>query len=333
MPPPWGPGGLLLLAGGTALLSLLLTRVVLVLLYRGRVLDHPGERSSHTVPVPRGGGLGILGALVPIWLGLTGSQASLGPLLPLFAGLGLLILICWMDDVRSLPARVRLLAQGAAVGLGLLTLPADALLFQGLLSPLADRLLAGLAWVWFLNVYNFMDGLDGLVGGQTVVLGAGIALLGLILPALAPIAPLAAALGGAALGFLWWNWRPARLFMGDVGSVPLGFLLGWMLLTLAGHGLWPAALLLPAYFLADTGITLLRRLARGEKVWQAHRQHLYQRATRSLPHDGVAKRVLAGGAGLAAAALLSVPYPPGGLLLGSLALAALWLSLERAAQR
>ena len=102
-------------------------------------------------------------------------------------------------------------------------------------------------------------------------------------------------LAGAAVGFLWWNWSPAKVFFGDVGSVPLGFLLGWLLLTLAGHGYWAAAIILPLYYLVDATLTLLERLARGEKIWEAHRSHYYQQAVqKGLSHAHVSRLILTG---------------------------------------
>ena len=107
------------------------------------------------------------------------------------------------------------------------------------------------------------------------------------------LAALAATIAAAALGFLPWNWAPARIFLGDVGSVPLGFLLGFLLLGVAASGHWKIALILPLYFLADATITLLRRLALGERVWQPHRRHFYQQAvTRGLGHAAVVRRVI-----------------------------------------
>jgi UDP-N-acetylmuramyl pentapeptide phosphotransferase/UDP-N-acetylglucosamine-1-phosphate transferase len=147
--------------------------------------------------------------------------------------------------------------------------------------------------VWFANLFNFMDGIDGIAGGEATAVGIGIALVAGTGGAFELIAP-SVAVAAAALGFLVWNWHPARIFMGDVGSVPLGYLLGYLLLALAARGEWAAAVILPLYFLADATLTLLRRLARGERVWQAHREHFYQRAVqRGLRHDAVVLRVVA----------------------------------------
>ena len=142
-----------------------------------------------------------------------------------------------------------------------------------------ERALLGLALLWFVNLTNFMDGIDWMTVAEVVPVTAGLVLFGLMgaLPREAMIVALA--LGGATIGFAPVNRPVARLFLGDVGSLPIGLLLGWLLVVLAGTGHFAAALLLPLYYLADATMTLLRRLVKGEPVWQAHRTHFYQRAT------------------------------------------------------
>ena len=136
-------------------------------------------------------------------------------------------------------------------------------------------------------------------------------------------------------GFLPWNWSPARIFLGDVGSVPLGYLLGWLLLLAAIEGAWAAALILPAYYLADASLTLLRRAARGEKVWRAHRQHAYQRAVRGgLSHRWVAGALAALNLVLIALAVLLAPdWPWAALAAAGLAVFGLLAYFERAGAR
>ncbi len=153
--------------------------------------------------------------------------------------------------------------------------------------------MAGLLWVWFINLFNFMDGIDGLAGVEAACIGFGIALVPVAAALPDVFGTFGIAIAAASLGFLIWNWHPAKIFLGDIGSVPLGFLLGWLLLWLAANGQWAAAVILPLYYLADATITLLRRGVRGEKVWQAHRQHFYQHAVRhGLDHDQVVRHVL-----------------------------------------
>jgi UDP-N-acetylmuramyl pentapeptide phosphotransferase/UDP-N-acetylglucosamine-1-phosphate transferase len=167
--------------------------------------------------------------------------------------------------------------------------------FQGWLIPGLDAVAAGLLWLWFINLFNFMDGIDGLAGSEAAAVALGLLLFAGFGDGRDPgLAALAATAAAAALGFLVWNWAPARIFLGDVGSVPSGYLLGFLLLDVAARGGWKIALILPLYFLADATVTLARRLAHGERVWQAHREHFYQQAAqRGLGHAAVVRRVIA----------------------------------------
>ncbi len=206
--------------------------------------------------------------------------------------------------MRSLGATVRLASHFGAAALGL-ALALDGLVFQGWLPLWLDRALAALAWVWFVNLFNFMDGIDGISGVEAAAIGGGLALV-LAQAGQLDHGPLALALAAAATGFLVWNWHPARIFLGDVGSVPLGYLLGWLLLDAAARGLWAPALILPLYYLADATWTLARRIARREPFWKAHRQHFYQRAVAGgLGHARVALTILAADLRLVLLALLA----------------------------
>ncbi|MBI3445977.1 MAG: glycosyltransferase family 4 protein [Magnetospirillum sp.] len=299
------------LAAGVALvLSVVGTRIALAWLLERRYLDHPNERSSHSAPIPRGGGLAVTPAILLAWGGLMVSQGMDAWNGFLLAGAVVLLVLSWLDDRHTLAAAPRFLIHGAAVAAALACLEPDALVFQGWLPLWADRLLAALGWLWFLNLYNFMDGIDGITGIETACLGLGIALL-------APFAAGPALICAAAgLGFLVWNWHPARIFLGDAGSIPLGFLLGGLLVQLAVSGHVAAALILPAYYLADATITITRRLFNGEKIWQAHRKHFYQRAVQGgRSHAQVSLAIAAGNLVLMAASVLAVS---GQVLAGSL---------------
>ncbi len=257
------------------------TGAVLHALRELQIMDLPNPRSNHLLPTPRGGGIAVTSTVL-IGLMIAALDSALMPaLFPVIVSLVLLGLVSWRDDLRPLSGKWRLLAQIACVTFSLRLLFHDQLLFHGILPPLADKFLAGLLWVWFINLYNFMDGIDGITGSQTLVVCTGIIVVaaGASLPF--PTAIYAAIIGAAAIGFLCWNWHPARLFLGDVGSIPLGYAVGWLLLSLAYRGYWPAALILPAYYLADSGITLARRIRRRERIWEAHSQHFYQRAARA----------------------------------------------------
>jgi len=265
-------------------LTLIGVGIVRRLLRARAILDQPNDRSSHLEPTPRGGGIAVVAALMLVGGGIA-YQSGSGALVGVLGLAALLAAISWIDDLYTLSPAPRLLAQIIAVGLGLNALADGGLVFQGLLPGWLDTLIAGLAWVWFINLYNFMDGFDGISAIETATIGAG-----LMLVASVPSGLMGAATLGAALGFLVWNRPPARIFLGDVGSVPLGFILGWLLLDLAVSGQWAVAVLLPLYYLADATITLIKRLFRGEAVWRAHRSHFYQQAVRALEGGGPTSR-------------------------------------------
>jgi UDP-N-acetylmuramyl pentapeptide phosphotransferase/UDP-N-acetylglucosamine-1-phosphate transferase len=302
------PSAALAIASATALVSFALTSLAVRILTARAILDRPNERSSHVAPTPRGAGLAVVGALLPalaLIAALTGEGARLAPVLaaiPLLAGL------CFLDDVKGLGAGVRLLAQAAAVVLGLLSLP-EGPVTQGFLPFWLDRLLVAIGWLWFINLFNFMDGIDGITAVETIAIGLGLTLVAWFAAIPGATGPAGLAIAAAAAGFLPWNWHRARIFLGDVGSVPLGFLLGFLLLDLAARGYWAAALILPLYYLADATATLLRRLLRGERVWEAHREHWYQKAAAASGHDTVSLRIGAANLLLVAAAVATATVP------------------------
>ena len=226
-------------------------------------MDHPNERSLHATPTPRIGGLGIMAgvAAATVWL----ASASLAPvMLAAFALAALSVL----DDVRGLPVALRFLAHFIAAGAALLALGLGG---WGLL-------LATLAVVWMTNLYNFMDGADGLAGGMAAIGFGALALAAWGGGALV-LAALCAAIAAAAVAFLRFNFPPARIFMGDAGSIPLGFLAATLGVFGARQDVWPwlFPLLVFSPFIVDASVTLVRRGLRGEKIWQAHRSHYYQR--------------------------------------------------------
>jgi UDP-N-acetylmuramyl pentapeptide phosphotransferase/UDP-N-acetylglucosamine-1-phosphate transferase len=243
-------------------------------------LARPNARSSHKQPTPQGGGIAVVAAaLASLWLGMALSGLAGGTqLAALTLAAMILALIGAVDDIRGLGAAPRLIMQAVAVGIVIAALPADVRIVPLLPRALEWALLL-LGGVWFVNLVNFMDGIDWMTVAETVPITGSIVLLGLIgvAPPLAVIVALA--LLGATIGFAPFNRPVARLFLGDVGSLPIGLMLGWTLMILASRGHFAAALLLPLYYLADATITLARRLARREAVWQAHRTHFYQRAT------------------------------------------------------
>jgi len=282
---PWTAGSFLFAVAA----SLLLTPLVVRQLKASRVIDVPNRRSSHRTPVPRGGGIGILCPLLAGVAGLflAGQLSDPGYLAALTIGTLVLGAVGFLDDVYSLPATWRLLIQIflAAVCLRLSGLYLNELTTPGLgvwmTGPLAP-VLAAIFVVGFANMYNFMDGINGLAGCQALIGAGGLAVLGVMQgdPVLAyPMALLA----GGAVGFLKDNFPAGKVFMGDVGSLPIGFLLAMGVLRAAGgatgaDGLpfWlPMMFIWP--FLFDATYTLVNRAVRGRNPFRAHRSHLYQR--------------------------------------------------------
>lgn len=255
------------------LLAFTTTALALALLRRsplGRHMgDVPNERSLHQHVIPRIGGMGMLAGLAAAWSALPGGTPALT-----WATMGYLVLfaVSIADDVRSLPVIVRL-AVHLAVAAG----------WCWAIGGPAWTLVVGFFMVvWSINLYNFMDGSDGLAGGMTAI-GFTTYALAAFLGGDTVTAAFCGAVAAAALAFLLFNFHPASLFLGDSGSVPLGYLaavIGWYGIS---RGLWPLALPVLAFFpfLFDATYTLVRRALRGERVWRAHREHLYQRAIRS----------------------------------------------------
>jgi UDP-N-acetylmuramyl pentapeptide phosphotransferase/UDP-N-acetylglucosamine-1-phosphate transferase len=236
--------------------------------------DIPNDRSLHTRPTPRVGGWGIMPVVVVlIWL--------LAPSLWLPAlAAALLAALSQIDDRRGLPARVRFGGHAAAVAALVAVYPAEVPWWA--LAAMAVLL------VWLVNLYNFMDGSDGLAGGMALFGFGGYAIAASVPMSATPHADAALALAsmviaGAAAGFLLFNFHPARIFLGDAGSIPLGFLAGALGYWGWREGVWPVwfPALCFAPFIGDASVTLLKRLLRGERFWQAHREHYYQRMVQS----------------------------------------------------
>jgi UDP-N-acetylmuramyl pentapeptide phosphotransferase/UDP-N-acetylglucosamine-1-phosphate transferase len=246
------------------------------------VLARPNARSSHRVPTPQGGGIAVIaatiGVAVVVMTAFRQSGSNWVPLLLVFSATAFIALVGAVDDIRTIEVMPRLLLQAVAVGAMVAALPAE-LRVVPLLPWWIERAVLLLGGLWFVNLVNFMDGIDWMTVAEVVPVCAGLGILGLMgaLPAHGVVVALA--LGGAVIGFAPFNRPAARLFLGDVGSLPIGLVLAWLLILMAGQGHVAAALLLPLYYLADATITLLRRLADRERFWEAHRSHFYQRAT------------------------------------------------------
>ena len=266
-----------------------LTKAIIAPLRQRALVDIPNERSSHTIPTPRGGGLAIVSSLLLAFALASSDWLNLIPpslALKLGAFILALAIVSWVDDLKNLGALVRfgshILVVVAALSLGLVTGP----LFGTFFAPAVELLLISLGWVWFINLFNFMDGIDGIASIEALTIGLGSTALFLYTGGGQTAAIIGLILAATSLGFLPFNWNPAKIFMGDVGSIPLGFLCAWVLLSLASQEMGAAAFILSLVFFVDATLTLLKRLFRGEKFWQAHNQHYYQRAVRrGLSHS------------------------------------------------
>lgn len=266
----------LLAAAIAALMSALITWTSRPLLQR-YALARPNARSSHRIPTPQGAGIAVVAATLVVasaWAAF--ANVAIPPTLAVATVV--IALVGFADDIISLPVLVRLVLQAACVGAIVFMVPDDARIVPSL-PLMLERGLILLAGIWFVNLVNFMDGLDLMTVAEVVPVTAALLLLGLLGELSWPAVLIATALCGAMLGFAPFNQPVAKVFLGDVGSLPIGLLLGWCLLELAWGGHPAAALLLPAYYLADSTTTLFRRIGRREQFWSAHRSHFYQRAT------------------------------------------------------
>lgn len=329
-------GRLVFLASAAVLSWLLASRVRLYAL--DRMLDIPNERSSHSSPTPRGGGF----AIAVTTLGGIAVAASLNwvprDLAIALTGGGVMIAtVGWIDDHRSLSPLTRFAVQFISAGWAIFWLGGLPSLRLGILSVhlgFAGIILGSIGIVWAINLYNFVDGIDGLAAGEAVSTGVigGLLLLGVGNPALAIIALLIAA---ASLGFLPLNWAPARLFMGDAGSGLLGYLFAALAVASENTGGIPLMLwiLLLGVFIFDATVTLCRRIAHGHRWHQAHHSHAYQRLVQAgRTHAQVSSMILLFNFVLAILAIVAWKEPAlflAAIVAGAVLLSAAYLAVER----
>lgn len=257
---------------GAGVATLLLTAVARAYALRRRLLDTPGERRSHRVVTPRGGGIAIVAVVLPVmvWLGLADGAS---PVLLLGAcGLGLVAGIGWIDDHRPLSPWGRLVVHALSAGL-----LAAGLALTG--APLWSTAIVFLLALGLINAWNFMDGIDGIAATQAIAVAATLMLLGVGVEAVL----LASVLAAACAGFLPWNFPKARIFLGDVGSGALGYLLACVFaLGASSRPVELLVMLLPfSAILIDASLTLLSRIITGQRFWMPHTQHLYQRCVQA----------------------------------------------------
>ncbi len=260
--------------------SLLLLTLIIQLTRRFQVLAHPNARSSHVTATPTLGGLAIVVPIVVMLSVFAWNQGAGGDgtMLKLLIAVTFLAGVGFLDDLKGLGANVRLFCQAASVALALQALALDLSLFW--------LAVIGFLLLWLVNLYNFMDGIDGIAAVQALLFSLGVLLLsdgvqgewGLLLWTIS----------GASVGFLAFNWPPAKIFMGDVGALVLGLLLGVLVIGLDRAGELPfvASMILLSGFWFDASYTLCVRMMTGQAFTQAHRSHLYQRLSDRLGHLG-----------------------------------------------
>lgn len=313
------------------ILTLFFVRIAIAYAHRRGMLDQPGQRRSHSVPTPRGGGIGVVIALLVCIPGALLSLHTAWPIIVVISldiAFAVVAVIGWWDDHRPLPVLPRFGAQLLAV-----LLFSSSLLASGLSWWWLPLLLA--AGAWSVNLHNFMDGIDGLLAQQTIFVGAGLAIMSWSI-AQTTLAIAAGAMAASALGFWLYNRPPARIFMGDVGSGSIGLLIfafSAMLWRLNHALVWPV-LILSSAFLLDATLTLVMRMLTGKRWYSPHREHLYQWMTRcGSTHGGTDARylawnlLLAGPLAWLAFSHLTIALPI--TIVFYMCAAALWLALKR----
>jgi UDP-N-acetylmuramyl pentapeptide phosphotransferase/UDP-N-acetylglucosamine-1-phosphate transferase len=296
-------------------------------------LAHPNSRSSHRESTPQGGGIAVVAAsavvaTAGVVIGLHEPALGQSSLWLVLSATALIALVGAIDDIRTIEVVPRLLLQTVAVGIMIASLP-EGLRVLPILPWPVEHLLLLVAALWFVNLTNFMDGIDWMTVAEFVPIATGLALIGMLGALPIESIVVALAIGGGLIGFAPFNRPVARIFLGDVGSLPIGLLFGWLLILLAGNGHLAAAIVLPLYYLADATLTLLRRIARREPIWQAHRTHFYQLATdRGFSVTEIVGRVFATNLALVAIAAACVRWPgrlSDALALGVAAMLVAWL--------
>jgi UDP-N-acetylmuramyl pentapeptide phosphotransferase/UDP-N-acetylglucosamine-1-phosphate transferase len=310
--------------------------VLLRPLFLRYALARPNARSSHTAPTPQGGGVAVVLAVI-LTLGVAAELVGPGLFagaLPLGTAVVLVTVVGAIDDMFAIAALPRLAVQAVAVILVVANVPAE-LRAVPIMPVAVERATEILAGLWFVNLMNFMDGIDWMTVAETVPITLSIFVFALLRAAPHPAGQVALALLGAMVGFAPFNRPVARLFLGDVGSLPVGLMVFWLLLQVAVSGHLAAALLLPLYYVADATITLLLRMWRGERITQAHRTHFYQLATtRGFSVITVVQVVFAVNIALAVLATLSIRASSPAvdlatLVLGGTVVAALLVMMRR----
>ena len=268
-----------------------------------KFLDKPNNRSNHITPISLGGGIVVLPIifLVSYFAGYSWSYANIFTLIFLF-------LISLVDDLKNMRALYRLIVHFFCIFIYVHFLLLEKnflLIFNDVYLKTIIYIFLILSITWFINAFNFMDGIDGITAIQVIFLTSSLLVFNFFLGIENNI--LHFCLLGTALGFLVFNWHPAKIFLGDAGSIPLGFLMLYLLVELFIKGYWVSVIILPMYYLLDTAITLFYRIWKREKFWRSHSQHFYQKAVRGgQSHEKVCFKIIVLSIGLFIFSFLSI---------------------------
>jgi UDP-N-acetylmuramyl pentapeptide phosphotransferase/UDP-N-acetylglucosamine-1-phosphate transferase len=272
------------------MISLLTIKISIKILSKTKTLDIPNERSNHNAPIIKGAGIGIITTfmmLYYIYFPITDQIVTIS--------LGLLCLLSFINDNRQISIIIRLLIQIICSFLVIKFWPPflNLTILENILPSWVVLIIILIFFIWLINLFNFMDGIDGISGVQCIILGIGTGLcLFLSNETNKHEYIITSFLAGSGLAFLIWNWQPAKVFLGDAGSIPLGFLNAILVLLLFNNGLWYVALILNSYYFADSSITLLKRMLMKNKPWKAHKTHYYQIAVQNgSSHSKVCKLI------------------------------------------
>jgi len=279
----------------------LLTRYFIAFFTAKNIVDKPGQRRAHTTITPRGGGVAIVLTFAICFVILHLLQNySMEQAAYILTSLLLVAGISLLDDINYVPAIYRLIVHLIASAIVVYFLLWPRSLFNHELPSYIDLITTVLGLGCFLNIYNFMDGIDGITSSESIHLSIVILLLCYLRYEVITHADLIVCIAtlilGCTIGFIRYNWHPAKVFLGDVGSITLGFLLGLCLMLIASSGLrlFAACVIASSYYIADGGLTILIRLAKGEKIWLPHLNHFFQKAVRKgMSHNEITLKIAA----------------------------------------
>jgi UDP-N-acetylmuramyl pentapeptide phosphotransferase/UDP-N-acetylglucosamine-1-phosphate transferase len=310
------------------LLSLALSYIAIPLLKRLSILDLPLERSNHARAVPRGGGIAIMLTVI-IMLCIYSATHDDVKVMPLVISVIIVGTISFIDDARGVSIIIRSICHLAAAFLLLDSWPFE------INRYLFVFLIFGL--YVFANFYNFMDGIDGAATVGAIHIGFSTFVISLLnrgdlLPPDVPL--ISIIIIGAASAFLIFNWQPAQVFLGDVGSITLGFICGWLMINLFLCGYRGASIIIPLYYMSDSGFTLLKRLIKGKKIWDAHSEHFFQKAVRNgQSHAQVTGKIILVNCILSGLSILSTFYSIPSVIIAAATVATLLLRLQTKAPK